>query len=181
MVGLIAFTLVVGAGDRRFGGKHSAPLPTRPESGSCVGIVLGGGGAPTCAKPHMANMRIEAATPIRTGRRNFRSESFHLFCLCLSLANELFLRIISEAPCYFSRAKLCQDSTSSPVQNKSWGEPARSALDCGRPSYRLLPGGSCNSAWDSCGDECKRQNQRGGQLCRPQSKSDRYISPNWRS
>ena len=61
----MAFTLVVVLGTGDSVATTPPPCPFRPESGSGVGRVLGGGGAPSWAKPHMANTRIEAVTPIR--------------------------------------------------------------------------------------------------------------------
>src|ERR1039458_6860877 len=119
MVGLMAFTLVVvlGTGDSVAATPPDCPL--RPDSGSCVGIVLGGGEPPNCPQPPRANTRIEAVTPIRRATRTVEGNLFIFFCSCLSLANELLLPIIARALGYFSRRALHGDSTSSSERDRS--------------------------------------------------------------
>jgi|ERR1035437_2783596 hypothetical protein len=94
MVGLIAFTLVVVLGTGDSVAITPPPCPLRPESGSCVGIVLDGAGAPNCAQPHTANTRIDAVTPIKRATETFKLNLFIFFtcafrsrmiCSCASL------------------------------------------------------------------------------------------------
>ena len=72
MVGLIAFTLVVVLGTGDSVAITPPPCPLLPESGSCLGIVLDGAGEPNWAQPHIANMRIDAVTPIRRATETFK-------------------------------------------------------------------------------------------------------------
>jgi hypothetical protein len=91
----MAFTLVVVLGTGDSVATTPPPCAFRPESGSEVGRVLGGGGVPTWAKPQMANTRIEAATPRRRATETFEVNFLIFFCLCLSLVIELFVRLIA--------------------------------------------------------------------------------------
>jgi hypothetical protein len=76
MVGLIAFTLVVVLGTGDSVAATPPPCPLRPESGSGLKDVLGGGGAPTCANPKSANRSIEAAAPISRTAGTFKPDRF---------------------------------------------------------------------------------------------------------
>ncbi len=71
IVGFIAFTLVVVLGTGASVATTPPLCPLRPESGSAVGRVLGGGGPPSWAKPHVVKTKIEAATATDRARETF--------------------------------------------------------------------------------------------------------------